>query len=100
MATLPFTVSATSYSTAAFIYTLVSGPATIAGSTVTLSDAGTVVLQASQTADVNYLAATQNTSFTVTGALPVVPTLSFVSITAQIYSTAPFQVSTSAPVGP
>jgi hypothetical protein len=95
-----FTVSATSNSTGAFTYTVVSGPATIAGSTVTLTGVGAVMLSASQAASGNYATGTANTSFTVTAAPPVVPTLSFASITAQIYGTAPFQVSaTSASSG-
>jgi hypothetical protein len=61
----PFTVSATSNSTGAFIYTMVSGPATISGSTVTLTGVGTVVLSASQAGSGNYTAAAANTSFTV-----------------------------------
>jgi hypothetical protein len=61
----PFTVSATSNSTGAFIYTVVSGPATISGSTVTLTGVGTVVLSASQASSGNYTAAAANTSFTV-----------------------------------
>jgi sugar lactone lactonase YvrE len=61
----PFTVSATSNSTGAFTYAVVSGPATISGSTVTLTGVGTVVLSASQAASGNYAAATATTSFTV-----------------------------------
>ena len=67
-----FTVGATSNSTGAFTYTVVSGPATIAGSTVTLTGAGTVVLQASQAADANFVAATQNATFTVATTLPAI----------------------------
>ena len=89
----PFTVSATSSSTGAFTYTVVSGPATVSGSTVTLTGAGTVVLSASQAASANYAAATATTSFTVTAATPVVPTLSFAPIPAQMFGTAPFTVS-------
>ncbi len=40
----PFAVSATSASSGAVTYTIVSGPATIAGNMVTLTGAGTVVL--------------------------------------------------------
>ncbi len=53
----PFAVSASSNSTGAFTYTVVSGPATISGATVTLTGAGTVVLMASEAADSNYAAA-------------------------------------------
>src|SRR6202041_3396004 len=61
----PFAVSATSNSTGAFTYSVVSGPATITGSTVTLTGAGTVALQAPEAADSNYVAATKTATFTV-----------------------------------
>jgi hypothetical protein len=61
----PFAVMATSNSTAAITYTVVSGPATISGSTVTLTGAGTVTLQASQAASADYLAGTQQATFSV-----------------------------------
>ena len=61
----PFAVSATSNSTGAFTYTVVSGPATISGATVTLTGAGTVVLQASEAADSNYAAGSKTATFTV-----------------------------------
>jgi hypothetical protein len=62
----PFTVSATSNSTGAFTYSVVSGPATISGSTVTLTGAGTVVLSAMQEASGSFTSATVTTSFAVT----------------------------------
>ena len=65
-------MAATSNSTGAFTYTVVSGPATISGSTVTLTGAGTVVLQASEAADSNYAAATKNATFTVGRATPTI----------------------------
>lgn len=61
----PFSVAATSNSTGALTYSVVSGPATISGSMVTVTGAGTVVLQASQAAAGNYGAGTQNASFVV-----------------------------------
>ncbi len=85
----PFAVSATSNSTGAFTYSVVSGPATIAGSTVTLTGAGTVVLQASEAADSNYAAATRNATFTVGAGAP---TISF-TVGNQTYGAAPFAVS-------
>lgn len=60
----PFTVSASSVSTGAFTYSVVSGPATISGNTVTLTGAGTVVLLASQAADANYVAGSKQATFT------------------------------------
>ena len=97
----PFAVSATSASSGAVTYTVVSGPATIAGNMVTLTGAGTVVLSASQAASGNYAAATANVSFTVAAAPEaIVPTLSFAPIPAQTYGNPPFTVSaTSASSG-
>jgi hypothetical protein len=68
---VPFSVAATSASTGAFTYTVVSGPATIAGSTVTLAGAGTIVLQASEAADSNYTAATSNATLIVVSKTPL-----------------------------
>ncbi len=62
----PFAVTANSTSIAAVTYSVLSGPATIAGNLVTLTGAGTVVLQAAQVAGGNYAAATAQLSFTVT----------------------------------
>jgi hypothetical protein len=53
---------------------VVSGPATISGSTVTLTGGGTVVLQASEAADANYSTATMNATFTVAA---IAPTITF-----------------------
>ncbi|MDE1177521.1 MAG: NHL repeat-containing protein [Edaphobacter sp.] len=93
----PFTISATSASAGAITYTVVSGPANISGTTVTLTGAGTVVLSASQAANGNYAASIGTTSFIV---MPMVPTLTFATITAQTYGNAPFMISaTSASTG-
>jgi hypothetical protein len=93
----PFTVSATSASTGAVTYSVTSGPATIAGNTVTLTGVGTVVLGASQAATANYTSATASASFTVGIA---VPTLTFAAIPTHTYGDAPFTVSsTSASTG-
>ena len=61
----PFAVSASSASTGAITYSVASGPATISGSEVTITGAGTVVLSASQVAAGNYAAATASTRFAV-----------------------------------
>ena len=85
----PFAVSASSNSTGAFTYTVVSGPATISGATVTLTGAGTVVLMASEAADSNYAAGTKNATFTVGLGTP---TIAF-TVPNQTYGAAPFAVS-------
>jgi hypothetical protein len=87
----PFTVSATSNSSGAITYSVVSGPATISGSTVMLTGAGTVVLQASQAASSNYSAGTQTATFTVAGQAP---TITF-TVPNHTYGDAPFTVSAS-----
>ncbi len=85
----PFTVAAISNSSGAFTYSVVSGPATISGAAVTLTGAGTVVLQVSQTAAGNYTAGTQTTSFTVAG---TAPSITF-SVANHTYGDVPFIVS-------
>jgi len=64
----PFTVAATSPSTGAITYSVLSGPAIISGATVTITGAGTVVLQVSQAATSTYLAAAKTATFTVSKA--------------------------------
>jgi hypothetical protein len=85
-----FAVSATSASNGAVTYSVSSGPATIAGNTVTLKGAGTVVLSASQVASGNYSSATESTSFSVSSQTPK---LMFASIPAQAYGNPAFAVS-------
>ena len=85
----PFAVSATSNSTGAITYSVVSGPATISGSTVTLTGAGSVILKASQAADSNYAAGSTNATFTVGAGTP---TINF-AVLNQTYGAAPFGVS-------
>ena len=66
----PFAVTATSSAGKNYPVTISvqSGPASIAGGTVTLTGAGTVVLQASQAGNADYSAATTTQSFQVTPA--------------------------------
>lgn len=62
----PFTVGATASSGLSPTFSIVSGPATISGSTVTLTGAGTVVVRAAQAGNANYdAAANVDRSFTV-----------------------------------
>ncbi|MFY0256171.1 MBG domain-containing protein [Chitinophaga sp. 30R24] len=61
-----FTLSATSSSSLPVTYTVISGPATITGNTVTITGAGSVTIAADQAGNSNYQPATQVTqSFTV-----------------------------------
>jgi hypothetical protein len=58
-------LTSTSNGTGAITYTVVSGPATISGSTATLTGAGSVTIQASQAADSTYTPTFVNSTFTV-----------------------------------
>ena len=81
-----FAVSATSTSGLTPSYSIVSGPATISGATVTITGAGTVVVRASQAGDGNYTAATpMDQSFTVAKATP---TLTWATPSAITFGTA------------
>jgi len=78
-----FAISASSASAGAVSYSVVSGPATLAGNTVSVTGTGTVVLAARQAAAGNYAAATVTTSFLVN---PATPTLIFTQPPAATYT--------------
>ena len=62
----PFTVSATASSGLPVTFSILPGPATIAGNTVTVTGTGTVTVEAAQSGNTNYNAATPvDQSFTV-----------------------------------
>jgi hypothetical protein len=92
----PILVSATSQSSGSIAYSVLSGPATINGSTVTITGAGTVMLQANQVATGSYAAATATTAFSVTTATgTTLPKLAFVANWGEIFGAAPFTVTAS-----
>jgi hypothetical protein len=106
-ATAPFAVSATSQSTGAVAYAIVSGPAKIAGSTMTVTGAGTVVVKATQAAAGTYTAATAQTSFAVAAgpsslAITPIATRTWSSATIWVSSTtnSPGSISYSVVSGP
>ncbi|AFL86736.1 hypothetical protein Terro_0387 [Terriglobus roseus DSM 18391] len=67
-----FNVSAASNSPGTFTYQLISGPATISGTTVHLTGAGNVTLRASQAASGSYSATTKTATTTVARATPII----------------------------
>jgi hypothetical protein len=86
------TIISISPSAGAVTFTVISGPATISGSTLMLTGAGTVVLSATQAASGNYAAATTTLSFT----FPVQsPPLNFVAIANQTFGNSPITVAAS-----
>jgi len=76
----PFTLSAVASSGLAVSYAVASGPATLAGNTLTLTGVGTVTITTSQAGNANYNAATNvSQSFTVNSPPPVVTKQSDIS---------------------
>jgi hypothetical protein len=70
----PLTLSATATSGLPVAFTVVSGPATISGATLTITGAGTVVVDAKQAGNADYLAATtvsQTITVTATDAIAI-----------------------------
>ncbi len=94
----PFTVSATSASSGAITYSLVSGPGNVtSGGTVAITGAGTIVIAASQAASGNDAAASTTTSVLVE---QEVPNLVFAPVPTKAYGSAPFTITvTSASSG-
>jgi ABC-type anion transport system duplicated permease subunit len=92
----PFTISATASSGLQVIFRIVSGPATISGSTITLIGIGTVVVEASQPGNTNYNAATPvSQSFTS----KLSQTVTFAAIPSKVYGNPPFTLSATASSG-
>jgi CSLREA domain-containing protein len=65
----PFTLSATASSNLPVTFSVVSGPATVSGNTVTITGAGSVTLRATQAGDGTYDSASADQTFTVAPAL-------------------------------
>jgi|GEM_PF-572163 len=67
----PITLNATATSNLQVSFSILSGPATLSGNTLTITGAGFVTVRASQSGDANYSAALNvDQSFNVTSALP------------------------------
>jgi pectate lyase len=92
----PFALTATTSTGFAVTFSVISGPATLSGNTVTLTGAGTVTLRASQAGDVNYNPATLDRTFTVTKA---VATVTFGSLSQTYTGSVRNATATTAPAG-
>ena len=92
-----FDVIATSDSGLAPTFSVVSGPATIAGKTVSITGGGSVTIRAAQAGNDNFnLAPTVDRTFTVAKAAQ---TISFGALAAKTFGDAPFLVSATASSG-
>jgi alpha-tubulin suppressor-like RCC1 family protein/sugar lactone lactonase YvrE len=93
----PFGLSATASSGLPIAFGVVSGPATLTGSSLTLTGLGTVVVTANQSGSVDFLPATQAIrAFTV---LSGSQTITFAAIPAQVVGAAPLQLVATASSG-
>ncbi|NCD32636.1 MAG: VCBS repeat-containing protein [Spartobacteria bacterium] len=96
LTTNQLTLAATSPSPVAVAFSVVSGPAVVNGSLLTFTNAGNVVLSASQTAGTNWMSALSNVSFEVSKAVAPVA----ISNTNQVYTGRALAVSvTTVPAG-
>ncbi len=93
----PITLTATASSGLAVSYTVTSGPATVSGSTLTIMGTGNVTVQANQTGNASYIAATPvNVSFTVN---PAPQTITFPNPGTMTYGVAPITLTATASSG-
>ena len=93
----PLTLSATASSGLPVSYSHVSGPATVVGSTLTITGAGTVVVAADQGGNADYLAATQVTQSITVG--KQTQTITFTAIGNQTFGVAPLTLSATSSSG-
>ena len=85
----PISLSASASSGLAVTFSVLSGPGTVSGSTLTVTGVGTIVVAANQAGNSNYTAATQVTQSIVVNQAP--PTITF-TVPNHTYGDAPFTV--------
>ncbi|MEL6864245.1 MAG: GEVED domain-containing protein [Bacteroidota bacterium] len=97
----PFAISATASSGLPVSFSIISGPASISGSTITLDGTtGTVVVEASQAGNASYDPALEvRRSFDVNLPPPQTQTITFPAISDKLTTDAPFSISATASSG-
>jgi len=90
----PFTLSATASSGLAVSFSIVSGPATVSGNTLTITGAGAVTVRASQSGDTNWNAASPMYQFF--NVAKANQTITFGTLADSTYGDAPFTLAASA----
>ncbi len=93
----PLTLSATASSGLPVSFSYVSGPATVVGSTLTITGAGTVVVAADQGGNADYLAAPQVTQSITVG--KQAQTIAFTAIGNQTFGVTPLSLTATASSG-
>ncbi|MEQ9166079.1 MAG: Ig-like domain-containing protein, partial [Fulvivirga sp.] len=92
-----FSVNATTISNLALTYTVLSGPATNSGSTITLDGTtGTVEIEVSQAGNTNYNAASTTVSFNVTDPAKTDQTITFDALADVTFGDADFNLTATA----
>jgi len=92
----PITLTATASSGLTVSYAVTAGPATVSGSTLTITGAGQVTVQAAQAGNLNFLNATPvSVTFTVLAA----QTITFANPGTQTYGVAPITLTATASSG-
>ena len=93
----PFTLVATSSSKLPVSFSVVSGPASVSGTKLTITGGGAVEIEASQAGNASYSAASNVTqTFTVN---PKAQTISFATVPAKTFASAPFDLIATATSG-
>ena len=95
----PFNLAATSDSGLAVSYAVTSGPATVSGTTVTLTGPGSVTIQATQAGNGTYAAATPVSQTFAVGAGPAAQTITFPPISNGSANDPPFALIGTASSG-
>ena len=95
----PFNLVATASSGLPVSFSIIAGPATINGNTVTFTATGTVTVRATQAGNTNYQAAFLDRSFTVQALAKQNQTISFAAIASQNFGVAPLTLSATASSG-
>ncbi|SDL84949.1 Por secretion system C-terminal sorting domain-containing protein [Daejeonella rubra] len=92
----PFTITATASSGQPVTFSIISGPATISGNTITLTGAGTVAVKAVQAGNISFNQVSLERTFKV---LPATQTLTFNEITERALGAIPFTITATASSG-
>jgi hypothetical protein len=93
----PLTLSATATSGLPVTFSVLSGPGTVSGNTLTFTGTGTVIVAANQAGNANYAAATQVTQSIVVSA--ATQTIAFTAPATETYGVAPLTLSATATSG-
>ena len=97
---VPFAVSASTTSNLTLAYSINSGPASISGTTITLTgSSGTVEVAVSQAGNTNYNSASATASFFVSDPAKSNQTITFAALPAKAYGDASFSLGATASSG-